>query len=130
MWHLLYLTLTASSVTGLARLRARIFFCVCVSVHMRNFRLVDRRDRNSRNKTKGATQSCIVRNCRSFVYPVKFTNEANSQTSEVKIHTGQNDAGLFRSFQYYESKAILSGKYFPGYPGWGAYTGRLARSWL
>ena len=51
----------------------------------------------------GAIQTCIVRDCRSFVDSCNFTNEANSHAFEVEIYTLQK----LCHFGRYDSKAKL-----------------------
>ena len=52
-------------------------------------------------------EQCIVRGCRSFVGSCNFTNEANSYTPKVEVHTRQK---LYMSFWPLccESEAIVS----------------------
>ena len=58
---------------------------------------------NSRNKTKRVKQTCIVRDCRSFVDSCNFTSKANSHAFEVQIYTRQK----LWHFGRYDAKAKL-----------------------
>ena len=46
-------------------------------------------DRDEIQETKPNGETCIVRDCRSFVDSYNFKNKANSHAFEVKIHTRQ-----------------------------------------